>query len=44
MMLPVEIVTCLGAIAGVAKLVAVEYSRYRKERQLSQALTRAITL
>jgi hypothetical protein len=42
MLLPVEIVACLAAIGGAAKFVAAEYSRFRKERQMSQALVRAL--
>jgi len=44
MMLPVEIVTCLAAIAGAAKFAATEYTRHRKHRQMSQALVRALSL
>lgn len=43
MMLPVEIVTCLAAIAGAAKLAAIELTRLRKERQMAQALARAFS-
>ena len=41
-MLPVEIVACLAVIAGSLKFAAAEYSRFRKQRQMSQALVRAI--
>jgi hypothetical protein len=42
MMLPVEIVVCLVAIVGAARVAAVEYTRLRKHRQMSQALVRAL--
>jgi hypothetical protein len=43
MMLPVEIVTCLAAIAGAVKVATAEYSRFRKQRQMSHAqLLRAL--
>jgi hypothetical protein len=42
MMLPVEIAACLAAIAGSVKVAAAEYSRLRKQRQMSQALVRAL--
>jgi hypothetical protein len=37
MMLPVEIVACLAAIGGAVKLATVEYSRLRKQRQMSHS-------
>jgi hypothetical protein len=42
MMLFAEIVTCLAAIAGAARLASTEYARLRKERQMTQALCRAL--
>ena len=45
MMLLLEIMTsmiCLAAIAGAAKLAASEYTRGRKEKQMTQALCRAL--
>jgi hypothetical protein len=43
MMLPVEIVACLAAIGGAVKFATVEYSRLRKQRQMSHAqLLRAL--
>lgn len=42
MIASVEIVTCLVAIAGSLKLTASELSRYRKTRQMRQALRIAL--
>jgi hypothetical protein len=43
MMLPIEIAACLAAIAGSARLAAVEFTRARKHRQMTQALSRAVS-
>ena len=42
MMLPVEITACLVAIAGSVRLAAAEYTRLRRRRQMTQALSRAV--
>jgi hypothetical protein len=42
MVASVEIITCLVAIAGSVKLTAAELNRFRKNRQMQQALRVAL--
>jgi len=42
MIVSVEIVTCLVAIAGSVKLTTAEFTRLRKSRQMKQALQVAL--
>jgi hypothetical protein len=42
MIVSVEIITCLAAIAGCVKWTASEYTRARKSRQMNQALQLAL--
>ena len=44
MMLLIEIAACFAAIAGAGRLAAAEYTRLRKQKQMTQALTRAFQL
>jgi hypothetical protein len=43
MIVSVEIITCLAAIAGCVKWTASEYTRVRKSRQMNQALQLAVS-
>lgn len=42
MVASVVMITCLVAIAGSVKLAAAEYTRLRKNRQMTQALRLAL--
>jgi hypothetical protein len=43
MIVSVEIICCVAAIAGCVKLISAEYTRLRKNRQLKQALQLAVS-